>query len=203
MALYPVSLLPRKAYPLLANEEITYNALVRETTADLYVLLGKKGYTPDDILPLVVAPQPSLREVFELSLFLYGYYDERYCGIRVNDASLYADWSEEQPELAAETIQFTQESAWPLFLAAQKLDRQIIDFNGEEHLFSFSHKPTRVNYWHFELWIEDRAGARIPRDRNSAHARYLAKSLLEYIIAEAVIFKAEAKPFKRPDIYRD
>jgi hypothetical protein len=107
---------------ILANEEISNNALVRETEANLYLLLGKKGYTPDDILPFIVAPQPSLREVFELSLFLYGYYDEQYSGIRVNDKALYADWTKEQPELAAETILFTQESAWPLFLAAKKLD---------------------------------------------------------------------------------
>jgi hypothetical protein len=199
MALYPVSLLPEKAYPILANEEISNNALVRETTVNLYLLLGKKGYTPDDILPFIVAPQPSLREVFELSLFLYGYYDERHCGIRVNDKVLYADWTKQQPEPAAETIQFTQENAWPLFLAAKKLDRQIIDFNGEEHLLSFSHKPTRVNYWHFELWVKDGTGTRIPRDKNNAHTKYLAKSLLEYIIAETVISKAEARPFKRPD----
>jgi hypothetical protein len=109
MDLYPSSLLPQKAYPLLANEEISNNALIRETTTDLYLFLGKKGYTPDDILPFIVAPQPSLREVFELSLFLYGYYDERYCGIRVNDKALYAGWMEEQPELTAATIQFTQE----------------------------------------------------------------------------------------------
>jgi hypothetical protein len=199
MALYPLSLLPRKAYPILANEEILNNALVRETKANLYLLLEKKGYMPDDILPFVVAPQPSLREVFELSLFLYGYYDERYCGIRVNNKALYADWTKEQPELAAETIQFTQESAWPLFLAAKKLDQQVIDFNGEEHLLSFSHKPTRINYWHFELWVKDSSGARIPRDKNNAHTRYLAKSLLEYIIAEAVVSKEETRPFKRPD----
>jgi hypothetical protein len=134
MALYPASLLPKKTYPILANEEILNNALIRETTTDLYLLLGKKGYTPDDILPFIVAPQPSLREVFELSLFLYGCYDEQYYGIRVSDRTLYADWTEEQPELVAETIQFTQESAWPLFLAAKKLDRQMIDFNGEDHL---------------------------------------------------------------------
>jgi hypothetical protein len=111
MALYPASLLPKRAYPILTNEELSNNALVRETAANLYLLLGKKGYTPDDILPLVVAPQPSLREVFELSLFLYGYYDERYCGIRVNDKALYGDWTKEEPELAAETIQFVQEKA--------------------------------------------------------------------------------------------
>jgi hypothetical protein len=56
----------------------------------------------------------------------------------MNDKSLYADWTKEQPELAAEAIQFTRESAWPLFLAAKKLDRQLIDFNGEEH----QKKPT-------------------------------------------------------------
>jgi hypothetical protein len=92
MALYPPILLPEKAYPLLANGEISNNTLIRETTTDLYLLLGKKGYTPDDILPFIVAPRPSLREVFELSLFLYGYYDERCCGIRVNDKTLYGDW---------------------------------------------------------------------------------------------------------------
>jgi hypothetical protein len=40
---------------------------------------------------------------------------------------------------------------------------------------------------------------RISRDKSNAHTRYLAKSLLEYIIAEAVISKVEARPFKRPD----
>jgi hypothetical protein len=199
MDVYPSSLLPQKAYPLLANEEISNNALIRETTTNLYFLLEKKGYTPDDILSFIVAPQPSLREVFELSLVLYGYYDERHCGIRVNDKTLIADWTEEQLELAVETIQFTQESVWPLFLAAKKLDRQVIDFNGEEYLLSFSHKPTRVNYWHFELWIKDSSGARIPRDKRSAHTRYLAKSLLEYIIVEAVISKVDAMPFTRAD----
>jgi hypothetical protein len=199
MALYPSILLPQKSYLLLANGEISNNALIRETTTDLYLLLGKKGYTPDDILPFIIAPQPSLREVFELSLFLYGYYDERHCGIRANDKTLYADWTGEQPEVAVETIQFTQESAWPLFLAAKKLDRQVIDFNGEDHLLSFSHNPTRVNYWHFELWVKDSAGGRVPRDKSNTHTRYLAKSLLEYIIAEAVISKADAMPFKRSD----
>jgi hypothetical protein len=196
--MYPAALLPKTAYPVLANDDIAHNALVRETAVNLYLLLEKKGYTPDDVLPFIVAPQPSLREVFELSLFLYGCYDERHCGIRVNDKTLYADWTGEQPELAAETIQFTRESAWPLFLAAKKLNRQPIDFNGEAHLLSFSHKPTRVNYWHFELWVTDSAGARIPRDKSTVHTRYLAKSLLEYIIAEAVILKAEVIPYLPP-----
>jgi len=165
--------------------------------ADVYQFLTKQGYEPDDILPLVVAPQPSLREVFELSIFLYGYYEEQHIGIRVNDTALYADWNKELPELTADDIEFFQETAFPLYLAAVKLDRQEIDFNGETHILSFSHKPTRVNYWHFELWVKDSTGNRVPRDKSNAHIKYLAKSILEYIISEAVILKTQVKVFKR------
>ena len=71
------------------------------------------------ILPLVVAPHPSLREVFALSTFLYGY--------------------------------------------------------------------------------NDNTGNRIQRDKSSARIKYLAKSILEYIIAEAVLFKTSVKIFHRTD----
>jgi hypothetical protein len=137
-----------------------------------------------------------LREVFELSVFLYGYYDERYTGIRVEDSALYADWTNEQPDLKAGDIQFSQETVYPLFLRAEKLDKQEIDFNDEPYFLSFSHKPSRVNYWHCELWTQDSTGNRIPRDKSSAHIKYLAKSLLEYIITEAVCSKPDAKRFK-------
>ena len=69
----------------------------------------------------------------------------------------------------------------------------------ETHILSFSHKPTIVNYWHFELWVKDSAGNRIPRDKSSAHTRYLAKSILEYIMAEAVLLKSSVNIFRRSD----
>jgi hypothetical protein len=77
MATYPKILLSHKPYPFLSNEEISGSSLVRETVIDLYPILNKRGYAPDDIVRFIVAPQPSLREVFELSVFLYGCYDER------------------------------------------------------------------------------------------------------------------------------
>jgi hypothetical protein len=199
MAHYPKILLPMKNYPILNNEEITDNAFVRETKTDVYQFLNKDGYEPDDILSLVVAPQPSLREIFELSIFLYGYYEERHIGIKVDNIDSYADWNKELPELKAEDIVFSQAEAYPLFLAASKLNSQEIDFNGETHILSFSHKPTRVNYWHFELWIKDSSGNRIPRDKSTAHTKYLAKSILEYIVSEAIVSKASVIPFKRFD----
>jgi hypothetical protein len=200
---YPEILLPRPDYPLLENDEVSDCALVRETIIDVYSFLSKNGYSPDDIIRFVVAPQPSLREVFELSVFLYGYFDERCIGIRVSDSALYADWTKENQELTADDVQFTQETAYPLFLSCAKLDRQEIDFNGETHILSFSHKPARANYWHFELWVKDSTGARIPRDKGSAHTRYLAKSLLEYIAADAVLLKASVTSFRRADFERN
>ena len=196
---YPKILLPRQTYLMLDNEDVKDNAFVRETKIDVYQFLSKSGYEPDDILPLVVAPQPSLREVFELSVFLYGYFVERYIGIKVNDTTFYSDWNNELPELKIEDIGFTKGNAYPLFLAASKLNRQEIEYNGETHILSFSHKPTCVNYWHFELWVKDSTGNRIPRDKSSTRIKYLAKSILEYIIAEAVVFKNSVKPFKRFD----
>jgi hypothetical protein len=73
MPRYPEILLPKKNYPLLTNAMVNDYTLVRETLTDLYVFLARQSYEPDDILRFVVAPQPSLREVFELSVFLYGY----------------------------------------------------------------------------------------------------------------------------------
>jgi len=57
MFCYPKILLPRRDYPVLENGDIKDNALVRETTIDLYQLLEKPGYELDDILHFVVAPQ--------------------------------------------------------------------------------------------------------------------------------------------------
>ena len=197
MKSYPEILLPQRTYPILKNEEVNHNALVRETVIDVYQFLAKAGYEPDDILPFVVAPQPSLREVFELSTFLYGYYEEKHIGIRVVDTTLYVGWKKDMPDLKADEIKFSQDKAYPLFLAAAKLNRQEIDFNGATYILSFSHKPTRVNYWHFELWVKDSAGKFIPRDKSSAHTKYLAKSILEYIVAEAVIFRDSVNLFKQ------
>ena len=144
--LYPAILLPRQTYPVLENRDIRDNALVRETMIDVYPFLEKAGYGPDDILPFVVAPQPSLREVFELSTFLYGYYEEKHIGIRVDDTTLYADWNKNLPELGVEDIKFSYEEAYPLFLAAAKLERQEIDFNGEIHILPFYAMVPRYKY---------------------------------------------------------
>jgi len=111
---YPEILIPKSSYPVLKDEDLLLFALVRETVVNVYTYLTGNEYEPDDILPLVVAPQPSLREVFE-------------------------------------------------------------------------------------LWVKDNDGNRIPRDKSNTRTRYLAKSILEYIIAEAIIYKETVIPFKRSE----
>jgi hypothetical protein len=101
--------------------------------------------------------------------------------------------------LLNKSIELSHENAYPLFLAASRLNQQEIEYNGEAHTLSFSHKPTRVNYWHFELWVKDNSGNCIPRDKSNIRIKYLAKSILEYILAESVIFKSAVKPFKSLD----
>jgi hypothetical protein len=196
MESYPRKLLPHPGFPLLKNTETAEYTFVRETNKNVYTILEKNGYDVQDILPFVVAPQPSLREVFELSVFLYGYYDEDCVGMRLEDKSLYAEWDGKPAPL---NISFSREPAWPLFMAAAKMNGQEIDFNGVRHVLSFSHKPTRANYWHFELWVEDDSGRRIPRDKSSAHTKYLALSILEYIVSEAICLPESVLRFKRAD----
>jgi protein tyrosine phosphatase len=56
-----------------------------------------------------------------------------------------------------------------------------------------------INYWHFEIWIKNNTGSIIPRDKSNARIKYLAKSILEYIVAEAIILKSSVNSFKRFD----
>jgi len=199
MNLYPEVLLPKSSSRLLKNEDVSSCALAREIAVDVYTFLAKAEYKPDDILPLVVAPQTTLREVFELSVYLYGYYKEQHIGIRADNTAFYTDWNKDMPVLKTNVIKYSQEKAYPLFLAASKIDNQKIDFNGETHTFSFSHKPTQINFWHFELWVKDNNGNRIPRNKSNAHTKYLVKSILEYIIANAIIFKESVNLFKHSE----
>jgi len=202
MEQYPEILLPRKSYPVLSGGEIASCAFVRETAIDLYPILRRNGFAPEDVVRHVVAPQPSLREVFELSVFLYGYYDELHVGIRVDDAALYQDWTESAPDIQTAAVAFTRQKAYPLFLRVEKLDKQEIDFNGEPYLLAFSHKPSRANYWHFQLWTRDSVGRCIPRDKSGARMKHLARSILEYIVAEAICAKDEVRRFQRDDFDR-
>lgn len=188
---YPEVLLPRRSYPpALSENEVLPYCLVRETQDNLYPLL-EKDYEGDDIIRKIVEPQYS-GEVFELSVFLYGYYAEDHVGIRVDDPSLYESWSPDLPDLSTQNIAFSCKALFPLYLSAENFYQKTIQFNNEPFLLSFSHKPTRVNYWHFQLWTQDANGNYIARGKK----KILAKHILEQYVVRAICPKSEIKKFQ-------
>jgi hypothetical protein len=128
MATYPATLLPHKSYPILSGDDVLGYYFIRETKMDIYKFLEEKNYTRDDIIRKIIEPQPSLREVFELSVFLYGYYKEEYIGIRIEDKSLYTDWTSESSDLSKDSIGYSQEEMFPLFLNVSELYQKTINF---------------------------------------------------------------------------
>jgi hypothetical protein len=191
---YPEVLLPRQSNLLLSEDEVSKYNFVRETLENMYVFLAQ-NIPLKELIPKIIAPQLSEREVFELSVFLYGYYDESHVGIRVSDDSLYALWTPELSDIPACSIKYSQRTAFPLYLSAEKLHKKPVDFNDKLLFFSFSHKPTRANYWHFQFYTKDSEGNCIPRDKSNRHLKRLAKHILEQYVMKAICPKSEVKKF--------
>jgi hypothetical protein len=103
------------------------------------------------------------------------------------------------PDISAEDITDTQRIIFPLFLSVEKLHQRPVDFSGEKFVSSFSHKPTRGNYWHFQLFTQDDTGIVIPRNKDSPRLKRLAKHIFENIVIPAICQKTAAKGFQRAD----
>jgi hypothetical protein len=96
----------------------------------------------------------------------------------------------------------TTNAMFPLFLSTTKLYAQPINFSGEKFMSSFLHKPTRINYWHFQLFTRDDKGKVIPRDKDRSRLKHLAKHILENIVIPAICPKTAIKRFQKIDFDR-
>jgi hypothetical protein len=191
---YPDVLLPHQEYcQSIPCEDILYASLVRETQQYLYALFGN-NFSGDDIIQKITAPQHS-KEVFELSLFLYGYYNETHVGMRIDDKTWYNDWDNTIAKVKTSDIVYKKQVWFPLFLQAIKLYKQEIEFEGDNYILSFKHKPSRANYWHFQLCTKNNAtNDCIQRDKGN---KRLAKHLFERVITQAIYCdKSAIVPFQ-------
>lgn len=192
---YPKSLLPHQTYATLSSEVVLSCSFIRETQENMYSFLDQSNMT-DGIVRKIIEPQYA-KEVFELSLFLYGYYDENHVGIRLENRSYYENWNVSMTDILVSDVEYSRQEWFPLFLYAEKLCEQKIEFEGKIYTLSFSHKPTRANFWHFQLWTKNSDGDCISRDKGN---KRLARSLLERVVAQAIVFdKSDVKPFRRDD----
>ena len=200
MGLYPEVLISHQGYPELDNEIISSYFFIRRTEENIYPLL--KTYKPLELIDNIL-PNTTKRDVFVFSVSLFGYFDERHILLKVSDHNLDQCWSKAIPEVSAEHIAYSIVSGYPLFLSAKKLYNHSFLFEGENFYFSFSHKPTIANYWHFQLFTCDSNGLLLPREPKPNETRTeekklkrLAIILLEYLISESICLQSEVKKFQ-------
>lgn len=162
-------------YPILSGEEICHCSFVRETETNLYI---QKNLTADDYIRIIIPSKTSSADVFELSVFLYGYFNEKHIGIRKPGRF------------------------FPLFLRVNELYKRSIQYENELYILSFSHCPNTANYWHFQLNTVDSSNIRIPRDARKSREKNLAKLIIREYIKKAICTKSEVIPFQRRDFDR-
>jgi hypothetical protein len=201
MDVYPEVLLPRKDYPnLLNNEDVLLYNFVRETEEDIYSLLDPD--TPlEEVIKKIIAPQHK-NEVFEFSVNLYGIYDESHVGIRASD-EFNTTWNNDMSDLSANDVHHFKKDFYPLYLMIEKLYQQqicLLNTQGKEvhnYMLSFSHKPLRANYWHFQLYTKDTdTGLCISRNKTNSRIKHLAKHILEQYVVRAICQKTEVTKFR-------
>lgn len=195
---YPKELLPQPNLKRIESSSVLENGFIREIESDIYPLLEQEDIEPDFFIELIIGNKSSKKEVFELSLFLYGIFNEEHVGISVDSDYTYIDWN--FSDAAPENIEFNIRERYPLFLKAKALYSKNINFldkNANQEIkcvLSYEHRPNLVNYWHFQLFTEEN-NKRLTRDIGQKKYSRLAKHILETILAKAVCKKSELKPY--------
>jgi hypothetical protein len=167
----PRAIRSEKGYPLLNGDDVKDCFFVRETENNIYEIHDNLDI--DDFIRKIVPAESSSTDIFDFSVFLYGYYSEKHIGIR--KAGIF----------------------YPLFLRTNRLYEQSIFYEGNSFVLSFLHYPTNENYWHFQLYTTDNTGRKIPRDTKKKREKNLAKFIVGEYVKEAICPKSEVVPFRR------
>jgi hypothetical protein len=202
---YPDILVSRQGCPNLDLGLISLYNFTRRTNEDLYPLLQK--YRAKELFDKIL-PNTTKRDVFVFSVSLYGYFMEEHIAIKVLDHGMNDDWDKTQPDISSKNILYAIESGYPLYFKCSKLFDQPISVayeNDKETFFlSYWHKPTKANYWHFQLFTYDKDGHHLPRESEPGQKesrpierrlKTIAIKVLEYLITKAICHKHEAKTF--------
>jgi hypothetical protein len=159
-----------------------------------------------------IIPNTTKRDVFVFSVYLYGYYDCSHLSIDLLDDSLNDYWDRESLDLQANEIAYCmKDDSYPLFFDASKVYNYGFKYNNEQFYLSFQHKPTIVNYWHFQIYTCDDKGNQLPREADSEKKeskseskklRHIALTVFEYILSEAICAFHEVKKYQNNDFDR-
>jgi len=166
----PRAIRPHKNYPVKLNEaDILDYFFIRETEENLYL---QDDLDINDFIRKLVPSKTSRTDIFEYSVYLYGYYNEKHLGIR------------------------NKIFCFPLYLKANMLYNKQMSYNNESYVLSFTHIPEKLNYWHFQLYIVDSENNKIPRNTGKPKDKKLAEFVFRQYIKKAICQKSETIPFK-------
>lgn len=203
---YPKELLPKPDCEFIKNVNILDCAFIRETKTDIYAQINNlhKSYNLNfdsaidalsDFVANVVGAKTSRTEVFQMSLFLYGIFNESHVGIRETETDFSSkDWQKGQNPPDATKIRFEIKEFFPLYLSVEKLNCVKINFESSVYDMSFEHKPNLINFWHFQLFC-DADNRRLYRDCGSKKYKRLAAHILETKIQKAICRRTKVKPY--------
>lgn len=130
-------------------------------------------------------------EIYSLSLFLYGTYNEKHFDIVVTDKEYFSYWDGKE-EL--NDIPFERKEQFGIFLKADVLKNKTIVFENnkqqiDRYTLHYEHKPTRSNYWHFELFVtKNEDDLHVPRKKGAvreAVAEKIKEDILFFAACEA------------------
>jgi hypothetical protein len=202
MKSYPEILVSKQEYPELDIGKVASHYFIRKTEEDIYPFLEK--YKPLELIDKIL-PNTTKRDVFVLSVSLYGYFDESHISLKISDSTLNQYWSRNMPNIPPDRIVYSIEPGYPLFLGAKKLYKHPIFFGEESYYLSFWHKPTIANYWHFQLFTCDNSGQHLPREPKSGEKetktegkrlRRLAIIVLEHLITKSLCSSSDIHKFQ-------
>lgn len=179
---YPAELLPRADFKLISSEDIPSKACFLRrsrfnTELDTFDELGE---------PYVSALVEDATELFGYSINILGLFEPFHADFCPNENCKQICreyWNESQELLRAEEIEFTIEQKIPLYLRLDSIYNAGFPYdnrqgNGQqEGRFFVFHKPTRCNFWHFEIHIIDRENISI-RKSSAAWKKQYAQSFI-------------------------
>lgn len=179
--MYPQELLPRKSYESpITDASSLFVRTLKEFPSDC---LDGHEFLPE-IVDEILKPNGDI-EIYSLSLFLYGTYNEKHFDIVVTDKEYFSYWDGEE-EL--NDIPFERKEQFGIFLKADVLKNKTIVFENnkqqiDRYTLHYEHKPTRSNYWHFELFVtKNEDDLHVPRKKRCCTRSRCRKNKRRYSV---------------------
>lgn len=178
--MYPQELLPRRNAPIPATDD--FSMFVRMLKEFPYDCIDEDEFLPE-ITDAILSPNGDL-EIYSLSLYIYGTYNESHFNIVVTDKEYFSSWDGEE-ELT--DIPFEEQERFAIFLKTNALkDKSVLYKNNkggnDVYYLHYEHKPTRSNFWHFELFVtKNDETMHVPR-KSGATRKNVAEKIKEDIL---------------------